>query len=77
MMIKGDYNSATAQMLLVTLNRCHDRDDCKTKEEIDAYIQGKYLVLLSNEIRFDSQLLAEQSIIRESVMTWYPLSYKI
>ena len=54
MMIRGDYNSNTAQMLLITFNRCHDRPDCRPKEEIDEFIRGKYLVVMSNEVRFDS-----------------------
>ena len=57
-MIKGDYNSNTAQMLLITFNRCHDRPDCRPKDEIDDFIRGKYLVVMSNTVRFDSVLLA-------------------
>ena len=76
MMIKGDYNSNNAQMLLITFNRCHDRQDCKSKEEIDDFIKGKYMVVMSNTVRFDSLLLAQNAIVRESVLTWYPVSYK-
>ena len=76
MMIKGDYNSNSAQMLLVTFNRCHDRSDCKTKEDIDEFIRGKYLVVLTNTVRFDSLLLADSAVVRESILTWYPVSYK-
>ena len=76
LMIRGDYNSNSAQMLLVTFNRCHDRSDCKSKEDIDNFIRGKYLVVLSNTVRFDSILLADNAVIKESVLTWYPVSYK-
>ena len=75
-MIKGDYNSNSAQMLLVTFNRCHDRDDCKSKEDIDEFIRGKYLVVMQNSVRFDSVLLAKNAIVKESILTWFPISYK-
>ena len=75
-MIKGDYNSNSAQMLLVTFNRCHDREDCKSKEDIDEFIRGKYLVVMQNSVRFDSVLLAKNAIVKESILTWFPISYK-
>ena len=76
LMIRGDYNSNSAQMLLITFNRCHDRNDCKTEKEIDDFIRGKYITVLSNTVRFDSILLASNAVVRESVLTWYPISYK-
>ena len=76
MMIRGDYNSNSAQMLLVTFNRCHDRDDCKSKEDIDEFIRGKYLVVMKNTVRFDSVLLAKNAVVKESILTWFPISYK-
>ena len=75
-MIKGDYNSNSAQMLLVTFNRCHDREDCKSKEDIDEFIRGKYLVVMKNTVRFDSVLLAKNAVVKESILTWFPISYK-
>ena len=76
LMIRGDYNSNTAQMLLITFNRCHDRTDCKPSHVIDEFIRGKYLVVMSNSVRFDSELIAQNAVVKESVLTWYPVSYK-
>ena len=76
LMIRGDYNSNSAQMLLVTFNRCHDRSDCKSKEDIDEFIRGKYLVVMKNTVRFDSVLLAKNAVVKESILTWFPISYK-
>ena len=77
-MVKGDYNSNSAQLLLITFNRCNDkvRTDCKPKKEIDDFIRGKYLVVMSNTVRFDSLLLAKDAVVKESTLTWYPISYK-
>ena len=76
LMIRGDYNSNTAQMLLITFNRCHDRPDCKPSHVIDEFIRGKYLVVMSNSVRFDSELIAHNAVVKESILTWYPVSYK-
>ena len=60
MMVRGDYNSNTAQLLIIALNRCHPDNSpegvvCKSDQEIDDFIRGKYLVIFNNEIRFDSE----------------------
>ena len=82
MMIRGDYNSQTAQILVIEFNRCHNKTSadsvvCKSEQEINEFIKGKYLTILSNEIRFNSEQPGIASIIKESAMTWYPISYKM
>ena len=37
------------------------------------FASDKYVVLLNNQIRFDSKLYGEESMIRESVLNWIPL----
>lgn len=81
MMIKGDYNSNTAQQLIISFNRCHKDNSppgtvCKSEKEINEFIRGKYLVLLTNQIRFDSELPGLDAIIKESILTWYPVSFQ-
>ena len=43
---------------------------CKTEEEIDDFMRGKYLLLLNNQIRFDSHDYNEDSIKMESRIRW-------
>ena len=40
------------------------------KEQIDAFLADKYLLLVNNQIRFDSQLLDEESIVPETTTRW-------
>ena len=65
-MVQGDYDSNTARLLIIAFNRCLGGPDngCKTEEEINDFIKGKYLTLLSNEIRFDSAQFADAAIIK-------------
>ena len=69
-------------MLIIAFNRCHPENSpegtvCKDESEINDFIRGKYLTLLSNEIRFDSEQKGLSAIIKESTLTWYPVSYQM
>lgn len=68
--IYGDFDSKKAQQLRILLNRCIGHDYCKSVDEINAYLKGKYVLLLKNEIRFDSTRYSEESIISESRLDW-------
>ena len=52
--ISGNFNTVNASQIRVYLNKCQDKDYCKTDEEINDFIRGKYLIVYVNEIRFDS-----------------------
>ena len=56
--------------------KCHKRDDCKTEEEVAEFMKDKYLLLLSNQIRFDSSQYSEESIVPESRLLWLNTSNK-
>ena len=55
MNIYGDFNSEEARLIDVQLIRCHDQDYCKSDEEIMQWMKNKWLLLLSNRIRFDPE----------------------
>ena len=49
MYIYGDYDTSVGRMLQVFLERCTDPvNNCKSEQEIDDFIMGKFLVLLTN-----------------------------
>ena len=52
--ISGNFNTINASQIRVYLTKCQDKDYCKTDEEINEFVRGKYLVVYVNEIRFDS-----------------------
>ena len=74
MRMQGDYNSETASLIHIKIEKCTDHDYCKSEEEIDEFFKtDKYMLMLNNQIRFDSNKHEEESIIRESVLQWLPL----
>jgi len=66
MFVYGNYDSYKARLLSLQLVKCHDKDYCKSPEEITSFFRRKYFYTLSNSIRFDAQYYGEQSIIKES-----------
>ena len=50
---------------------------CKSREEINAKLEGSYIYVLTNQIRFDSTKYHSDSVSKESVFSWLPLSTEI
>lgn len=72
--ISGNVNSKKAKRLQVTLKRCHGHSYCKSSEEIQAFMQGKYLLLLHNSVRFDASKYNTEAIVHESRMDFIRIS---
>ena len=57
--IFGDYNSVSANLINIQLVKCNNVTqpgvECKSDEEILNFFRGKYILLLYNENRFNSQ----------------------
>ena len=54
MYLNGDFNSATAGTIEITVEKCHDKDYCESEDEIESFFQSKYLIFLNNQIRFEA-----------------------
>ena len=72
----GDWNSEKARTIQISLKRCSGQAYCKTDEEIDQFLKGKYLLLLNNQIRFDQTFYGAESIKMESRIRWISISHK-
>ena len=46
---------------------------CKTDEQIGAWLARKFILVLQNEIRFNQIEYGEDRVIKESVLTWWPV----
>ena len=60
--VRGNFQSEAASLIQVRLNRCSGEDYCKSKEEIDEFVRGKYILLYLNRVRFQSNYFGEESI---------------
>lgn len=61
--IYGDYSSESGRMIRINLRKCQDKPYCKPEKELKDLFVGKHILLLNNQIRFDSNLYGEDSII--------------
>ena len=73
MRLHGDYNSETASLIELKVEKCKGHDYCKEVEELESFFRKKYLILLTNQVRFTSFKLGEEALIEESVLQWMPL----
>ena len=49
MRMQGDYNSETASLIHIKIEKCTDHDYCKSEEEIDEFFKtDKYMLMLNN-----------------------------
>ena len=62
---------------MVVFEKCHNIKDevtCKSDAEIEAWMQGRYFMLVTNQKRFIEHKFAEGKIEMKSVLVWYPLN---
>ena len=78
MYIYGDFESSQARLMNVQLIKCNNETrvekDCLPEVDIKAELRNKWLILFGNNIRFEPQSYNEESIVRESHMTWIPVN---
>ena len=69
--IYGGSQSEKARRIGARLMKCHDKDYCMPDEMIENFLYNKYLLLVNNQIRFDSEKLDEESVVAESTTRWF------
>ena len=70
----GDFDSEKGSQIRFEIEKCHDRPDCKSPEEITEYMQGKYLIVLNNEIVFNRDEFNEWSVQEQAKLTWLTIN---
>ena len=74
MRLQGDFSTVSASLISIKVEKCQGHDYCKPDEELTEFFEtDKFLVLLNNQVRFDTVLLSEESMIQESVLKWMKL----
>ena len=53
---------------------CQDKTICRSRDEIRDWLSGKYIVLLYNQIVFQSDEFGDSSVAKESRLTYIPIS---
>ena len=66
--IWGDYNSPAAQAIAVRFKMCEGGPSkgCETEEVIRNWLKGKFILLLHNQRRFESEGFFGDEVVAES-----------
>jgi len=78
--IQGSYNSYKASNLMVVFERCDKQTQhthqCHDSQEIDDWLEFKFLVTLENEQRFIANQFDGQRVSNTSKVNWHALTPK-
>ena len=56
---------------------CEGHDYCRKREEIIEWIQGKYIVLLFNQVRFEQEEFGAETFVQEARIKYIPISSQV
>ena len=77
----GDFNSDRASLMNVQLVLCNKETqpnlECKSEDDIKKFLRNKYVLLLYNQVRFDSNFYGQEAIRRESQIKWITINTQI
>ena len=76
--IMGNFDSNAAQQFVIQFEKCDrtvENNTCKTDEEINAYLEDKFIMILHNERRFMAKAVGsiDEVIVKESRLVWIPI----
>jgi hypothetical protein len=73
--IFGNFNSQAAKQLTLYLELCDQSTGlCESEDKVNDWLKDKYLLVLSNQINFDSEAYDQDKIRAESTLTWYKVN---
>ena len=73
LIISGSWGNGRARQLNFQIRRCLGQS-CKSDAEIRKFFAQKYLIMLSNEVRFVPDGFGDNRTSEESIITWLPIS---
>ena len=70
--IYGDWNTATAQVIFLAFHPCDSkvRKTCRSKAEIDEWLQNKYIVFVYNKYVFDHDGFNQRTFTKYATLDW-------
>ena len=80
--IKGNYDTSEGSNLMIVFEKCDPvlrakaGLKCKTENQIEEWLQFKYILIIENGIQFVEHKFEGERIEANSAITWYPLASK-
>ena len=73
----GSFNGARTRRLTLNVLTCSGHDYCLDHNLAKNRLKGNYIALITNRIRFDSNLYGADSILTESKIDWLPIATQV
>ena len=76
----GNYDTTTGQTLMIVFETCDEKklpqgiEKCASKEEINEWMNTRYLVTLENEKRFIEHKFNQDRVVASAETKWFPLN---
>ena len=64
-------------MITAKLKKCAGHDYCVSEEELKDFLRDKFILLLHNQIRFESRYFKEAAIVTESFLQWITINTQV
>ena len=77
MVIWGNYSSQKAQQIAFRFKMCTGHSYCKNEREVRDWLKRKFIVILHNQIRFDTQVYGKGAVVKESRLIYHGVSSQI
>ena len=55
----------------------NDSGGCRTDAEIESWLRRKFIIVLTNQVRFDAEAYNDGSVVKESVLTYIPINTQL
>ena len=68
--LNGNWDTNQGQVIGIQFEKCTNRQDCRSENEIDYWLRQKHVTLLTNQVRLDSQFYGEGKLVKESRLTF-------
>ena len=75
--IWGNFNTGNATAVLVMFEKCDSEKNqivCKSEEEINQWLKGRYIIVLENQKKFQSYKFGNERFKESAEVKWYPLN---
>ena len=74
----GNFDTSEAHNLMVAFEKCDRqlRADCKSEEEIDLWLDSKFIIILENQRRFIPHVFGDERMEESARFRWFPITYQ-
>ena len=73
--IQGHYDAGKVQIIRIFVEKCSKKFGikCRSDKEINEWLNGKFLIIVTNEVIFEARNLQSEPLDRYSYLRYFPV----